>query len=228
MVESENGLCKICFRTEDRSRIAPGGPPFLRSIIVEMFGGNVALIHDQPTRYSPTGKSFSLLDLIITNKPVRTEPFKICPPISDHCPVIVDFTQSIQYPRQLRTQSSLVYDYSRANWQALTDHLSNLPLLQTIHSKDTIDSAWSSWQEMVENAVAHHIPCKSRSFFPSNKPWFNATHHRLRRHRDRLFAAAKRLDSPEAWSAYRLARNCFVAAIRRAKRHFLKECHRTL
>ena len=32
------------FCTEDRSRIAPGGPPFLRSIIVEMFGGNVALI----------------------------------------------------------------------------------------------------------------------------------------------------------------------------------------
>ena len=31
------------FCTEDRSRIAPGGPPFLRLIIVEMFGGNVAL-----------------------------------------------------------------------------------------------------------------------------------------------------------------------------------------
>ena len=31
------------FCTEDRPRIAPGGPPFLRSIIVEMFGGNVAL-----------------------------------------------------------------------------------------------------------------------------------------------------------------------------------------
>ena len=34
---------KDLFCTEDRSRIAPGGPPFLHLIIVEMFGGNVAL-----------------------------------------------------------------------------------------------------------------------------------------------------------------------------------------
>ena len=32
------------FCTEDWSRIVPGGPPFLRSIIVELFGGNVALM----------------------------------------------------------------------------------------------------------------------------------------------------------------------------------------
>ena len=38
------------FCTEDRSRIAPGGPPFLRSIIVEMFGGNVALMCPRPER----------------------------------------------------------------------------------------------------------------------------------------------------------------------------------
>ena len=31
------------FCTEDWSRITPGGPPVLRSIIVKMFGGNVAL-----------------------------------------------------------------------------------------------------------------------------------------------------------------------------------------
>ena len=36
------------FCTEDRSRIAPGGPPFLRSKIVEMFGRNVALMRGLP------------------------------------------------------------------------------------------------------------------------------------------------------------------------------------
>ena len=71
------------FCTEDRSRIAPGGPPFLRSIIVETFGGNVALSHrngytpqehNSPWSHRPCLKFLRTRFTIISNVPLTSKP----------------------------------------------------------------------------------------------------------------------------------------------------------
>ena len=106
------------------------------------------------------------------------------------------------------------------NWEELNDDIWNLPLLDAIQSKKTVEEAWSAWREMVEQTVRNHIPTKRLRTKSSRAPWFISFHHRLRRRRDRLFAAAKRLGTSDSWTSYRFARNQLVTAIRRSKRSF--------
>lgn len=181
--------------------------------------GLTQVVCNLPTRYSPTGTSFSLLDLVISNKPTHIQQLTVLPTISDHCPVIFDL--ALRTPQELiKRTHSMAFDFARTNWKALNDHIWSLPLLKAVQEADSTDEAWVSWIGMVEDAIRKFVPQLPHRTSRKNKPWFTIQHHHLRQRRDRLFKAAKRLRSTEAWTAYRLARNSFVAAIRKAKRKF--------
>ena len=114
----------------------------------------------------------------------------------------------------------LVNNYAATDWPALNNHLWSLPLLAAVQEASSTDEAWVSWRTLVDTAILSFVPKVRKRTNRYGKPWFTSVHHRLRQRRDRLFAAAKRVNTPECWAAYRISRNCLVAAIRKAKRHF--------
>eukprot|EP00117_Sycon_ciliatum_P026672 scpid50219/ scgid21841/ len=190
------------------------------------------VVDQQATRYSPGGNTSSLLDLVITNIPFKLSHLTILPPVSDHCPVVFDFAvpklPATPNPQSSSPCLSTRLDFAHTDWQELNDHLWKLPLLDTIRNAQTVDDAWSSWRAMLEDAVFSFVPGIRRPVFPTNKPWFAATHHRQRQCRDRLFSKAKCQGTTEVWTFYRLARNRLNSAIRKAKRHFHEKMARDL
>ena len=151
---------------------------------------------------------------MLCNHPFLAHNLTTLPPVSDHCPVVFDFSCTL--PHKATASETLVYNYANTDWPALNHYLSQLPLLRTVQVASGIDEAWITWRTLVEQAVDSFIPTVQKRNVPTNKPWFTALHHRLRKRRDRLFAAARRLGTSESWTAYRFARNSFVAAIRKA------------
>jgi len=172
---------------------------------------------DPDTREGRTGRTSSLLDLIATNQPHLLTNFSVLSTISDHCPVLADLR--IQ-PLPPTTAPQTFFDYKRTNWHDLNDHLYDKGLSKLIDDAPDVDTAWEIWNTTVVNAISHYVPQSTRKSFPGNKPWFQSVHHKLRRRRDRLFASAKRSNCPVAWTAYRLTRNAFVNALRKAKRDY--------
>lgn len=178
------------------------------------------LIRQQSTRFSACGRKASLLDLAISNKPFLVSNISILPSVSDHCPVIVDIL--VHTPRLPNANlCEKCYDYSQVDWQALNNYLWSLPLSEIVEQEHNVNEAWELWKHLVECAIECFIPVRQRRFFPKNKPWFTSIHHRLKRKRDRLFAAAKRTGTCEAWAMYRIARNGFKSQLRRAKKQFM-------
>ena len=99
-------------------------------------------------------------------------------------------------------------------------HLWELPLTQAVKDAANVNSAWIAWRDMVAKFIHDAIPQRTVTHHPNNKPWYASYHHRLRRSRDRLFAAAKRANSSSAWTMYRFVRNACTAALRKAKRQY--------
>ena len=158
---------------------------------------------------------------MLCNHPFLVYNLTILPPVSDHCPVVFDFSRTL--PHKTTASETLVYNHANTDWPALYHYLSQLPLLRTVQVASGIDEAWITWRTLVEQAVDSFIPTVQKRNVPTNKPWFTSLHHRLRKRRDRLFAATRRLGTSESWTAYRFARNSFVAAIRKAKCKFYSQ-----
>ena len=189
--------------------------------------GVTQLVQKHPTRFSTCGKSASLLDLVITNHPALAENLVVLPPISDHSPVVFDL--AVRKPQHAENNvSNDCPDYFNADWAAIQNYIWDLPLMEAVNGSESVDEAWQTWKSLVQGVLEVHIPTRHRKVFPRNKPWFRATHHRLIRRRDRLFAAAKRSNTPQAWAAYRVARNMFTSALRKAKCSYFADISRGL
>ena len=72
-----------------------------------------------------------------------------------------------------------------------------------------VNTAWNDWSLLVTKAVEHHIPKRTITIRPQNKPWMNSSLHKLSREKNRLFRAAKNPQSPVTWEQYKSARNRF-------------------
>ena len=86
-----------------------------------------------------------------------------------------------------------------------------------------MNSAWISWKSHILHVLFTFVPKSPRRKFRKTKPWFKSLHHHLRRRRDRLFAQARRNPSTTAWAAYRIARNAFNCALRKAKKEYFHD-----
>ena len=92
------------------------------------------LVDQQPTRYSASGKSSSLLDLVITNAPIAVSHLTILPPVSDHCPVVFDVVhnRSAGSTAQISSAQNTWLDFAHTDWQAFNNHVWQLPLLDAV------------------------------------------------------------------------------------------------
>jgi len=178
------------------------------------------LVRETPTRFSSTGQTSSLLDLIITDSAHILSDVVTLPPVADHCPVLVSISCSRQ-PKQTQTHS--YRDYSSIDYRQMRHYVSSLPLLECMDGATTPDSAWTVWHSCLSSAIQLFAPIRhSTAHTPksTHKPWFSSQLHKQRKIRDRLFKAAKATDHPQGWILYRFARNSFTSSLRAAKKRY--------
>ena len=181
--------------------------------------GLYQLMRDTPTRFSSTGTSKSLLDLVCTNNIDFVKFTSTLAPLGDHTPVIFHFDASPQSADT--TPSRWVPDYRNSNFKALCDHLTQQPLSDCMTGATHGDSALFAWQGVFLSTVNNYVPMKlitkgsrTRS---RHKPWFSTSLRTLHRTKERLFKRAKSTGLLCDWVAYKLSRNAFVSANKTAR-----------
>lgn len=176
-----------------------------------------------PTRQAHN--SSSQLDLMFVNDPSAVIRCDVLPPISDHCPTIL----------QLQMYASQLNLYPRKNYHLIDFNLLKKSLAEKdwspVYSSSDANKSLSAWQDIVKSsmdALAPYTPLAKRQS-ASNKPWYNGYLHRLRRQRDRLFYRSRNLPHTHRLSvAYRKIRNLYVAELRSAERLFHRKYYESL
>ena len=143
-------------------------------------------------------------------------------PISDHC--YVTSTLSLRSPLPPK-QTVTRCDYAHADWHGLRETLNMTPLMLATSGTDKVDIAWSVWKEKLRECILRHIPIRSFTVRPRNKPWMTADLHRLSRKKHRLFKLASRTKLDSDWGKYTRVRNDCNREFEKAKRRHLTKVH---
>ena len=174
------------------------------------------------TRVSSDGHSFSTIDLFLTNRPDIVCDVTVSAPVSDHCCVsaCIKIPKPRAHTHNTPRTSTLVPDFSRADWCGMCKALQNSCLLTSIQGTSDINVAWETWKLTVLVIAKRYIPMRTIIHRPKNKKWMTAELHKLSRTKLRLFRAARRSRSASDWRVYTIARNKCTQAFRKAKTQY--------
>ena len=103
---------------------------------------------------------------------------------SDHVAVSV----SIDFPSYSQQDAPfhcIAYDYSRADWNVLGDHLRDVPWEDTF--KLSASAAVSKFCEWVQVGIHVYIPCRKYQVKSHSSPWFSAACAAAILHRNHFF-----------------------------------------
>ena len=110
---------------------------------------------------------------------------------SDHVVVSVsiDFPS---YSQQNASFHSIAYDYSRANWDGLCDHLRDVPWEDIF--KLGASAAASKFSEWFQVKIDVYIPHRKYQVKPHSSPWFSAASAAAIVHRNHFFVCTRRIN----------------------------------
>ena len=138
------------------------------------------------------------------------------PPLgnSDHVAVSI----SIEFPidsKQDPPFHCVAYDYSRADWDGLRDHLRNV-LWEDIF-KLSASAAASEFCEWVQVGIYVYIPHRKHQVKPHSSPWFSAAYTAAIVHRNHFFRLHQQTKSSESKVKFRQASNRCKRVLEAAK-----------
>ena len=147
--------------------------------------------------------SHALLDLFLTSD--ASISFKMAfPPLenSDHIVVSVsiDFPSNSQWDAPFHR---IAYDYSRADWDGLRDHLRDVPWEDIF--KLGASAAASEFCEWVQVGIDVYIPHRKYQVKPHSSPWFSAACAAVIVHRNHFFHLYQQNKSSESKVKFRQA-----------------------
>ena len=138
------------------------------------------------------------------------------PPLgnSDHVVVSV----SIDFPRNSKQDTPfhrMAYDYSRADWDGLRDHLRDVPWEDIF--KLSASAAASQFCEWVQVGIDVYIPHRKYQVKPHSSPWFSAACAAAIVHRNHFFCLYQQNKSSESKVKFRQASNRCKRVLEAAK-----------
>ena len=131
------------------------------------------------------------------------------PPLgnSDHFVVSV----SINFPSNSQWDAPfclIAYDYSRADWDGLRDHLRDVPWE---------DAAASEFCECIQVRIDVYIPHRKYQVKPHSSPWFSAACAAAIVHRNHFFCLYQKDKSSDSKVKFRQVSNCSKRFLEAAK-----------
>ena len=138
------------------------------------------------------------------------------PPLgnSDHVVVSV----SIDFPSYSQWDAPfhhIAYDYSRADWDVLCDHLRDVPWEDTF--KLSASAAASEFCDWVQVGIDVYIPHRKHQVKPHSSPWFSAACAAVIVHRNHFFRLYQKDKSSESKIKFRQASNRCKTVLEAAK-----------
>ena len=157
----------------------------------------------------------ALLDLIISTDTCICSVMAF-PPLghSDHVVVSV----SIDFPINSKQDTPfhrMAYDYSRADWDGLCDHLRDVPWQDIF--KISASAAASEFCEWVQAAIDVYIPHHKYQVKPHSSPWFSAACAAVKVNRNPFFRLYQQNKSSESKVKFRQASNRCKRVLEAAK-----------
>jgi hypothetical protein len=118
---------------------------------------------------------------------------------------------------KLKSYTRHVWDLSRMDENVLQEALSNVNWNDIFLNNDDIDNLYAEWFKCFYQVLLKHVPHRTVTIRPRDKPWVNSEIRRAIRKRNRLLKYYCRHKSPEAWEIYRRQRNFTTTLIRKRK-----------
>ena len=140
------------------------------------------------------------------------------PPLgnSDHVVVSV----SIDFPINSKQDTlfhCIAYDYSRADWDGLCDHLRDVPWEDIFKLSACAAAAASEFCEWVQVGIDVYIPHHKYQVKPHSSPWFSAACAAAKVHRNHFFCSYQQNKSSESKVMFRQASNHCKRVLEAAK-----------
>ena len=159
--------------------------------------------------------SLALLDLFLSSDASICST-KAFPPLgsSDHVVVSV----SIDFPSYSHRDSPfhrIAYDYSRADWNGLLDHLRDVPWGDIF--KLSASAAASEFCELVQVGIDVLYPSSKDQVKPHSSPWFSAACAAAIVHRNHFFRLYQKDKSSESKEKFRQVSNRWKRALEAVK-----------
>ena len=134
--------------------------------------------------------------------------------IRDHVVVSV----SIDFPINLKQDTPfhrVAFDYSRVDWDGLSDHLRDVPWEDIF--KLSAYAAASQFCEWVQVGIDVYIPHRKYQVKPHSSPWFSTACVAAIVHRNHFFHLYQQNKSSESKLKFRQASNCCKRVLEAAK-----------
>ena len=91
-----------------------------------------------------------------------------------------------------------MWDYSRADYEGLREHIRSIDWNMICENFTDIDFAANQWSTTVLEAAKTFIPYTMVTIRPRDKPWYNNELRRCKRRVERLHKLAKRVRNDRA------------------------------
>ena len=165
----------------------------------------------EPTRKKNT------LDLVFTNNSGLIKDTKTVAGISDHDIVIADLDLRAKWKRQPRRK---YFVRRKANVDLINEELSSFQNKYFSMENASVQEKWDQIESEIKSVMDKHIPQKTAAK-QNSLPWFNRTHHRLRRKKQRAYNKAKTSQSDADWNKFLSIQKELRKELNNAEREFV-------
>ncbi|XP_072022923.1 uncharacterized protein [Amphiura filiformis] len=164
----------------------------------------------------PTRKK-SILDLVFTNNASLIKETTVVPGISDHDIVLADFDLRAKWKRQPRRR---YYVRRKADTESISKEFLTFKDEYFSLGNASVQDKWDALENKIKVVMERHIPKKTAAK-QNSLPWFNRTHHRLRRKKQRAFNKAKETQKTEDWNKFVVSQKELKKALEVSEREFV-------
>lgn len=165
----------------------------------------------RPTRLN------SFLDLILVSHPGEVLNISYVNSSSDHLVLCADIQLG---PRRIVKVPKIIYDYSKANIQGISEFMSSVVnSMNDEYKNSSVEHKWNTIKKALLDVREMFVP---KRIIPknSNEPWFTRPLRSLANKKKRLYHSAKQQQTSEAWQMYRDYNRQFKQEVKRAKEKF--------
>ena len=185
-----------------------------RSLLDTLSDTNMQQIVDFPTRESNT------LELLITNRPGLVHRLRATPGISDHNSIAeCDLDCNAQISRPVPHK---VFLWAKADIKKLRKqiHKQTRNYVQTYNITAPVETLWTSFKNIIDEAVTSCVPTKMTSPRYS-QPWFTRACRQAVRQKNRAYNKARRTNRLSDWERFKDLRKKAQAVCKKANTSYV-------